>query len=151
MNIVRVTTPFGTKMHSQNEFHLQPKSLFARKLHWTRGVTLNPCKRRWTTTWIWIQTAIEMTYIFLPINYCWTPPTNSERDCIMGMNSSDKLTIIYTCPKSIELLTFFVCDRLTIWDLIHFSGTDSSCELILDRCRHAGCSCMYSSLCTSSN
>ena len=27
-------TPFGTKMQSQNEFHLQPNSLFARNLHW---------------------------------------------------------------------------------------------------------------------
>ena len=76
--------------------------------------------------------------IFLPINYCWTPPTNSGRDCIdsiVGMNRSDKLTINYTCPKCIKLPTFFVCDRLTIWDLIHFSGTDSSRELVLDQCR----------------
>ena len=27
MNIVRATPPFGTKMQSLNEFHLQPNSL----------------------------------------------------------------------------------------------------------------------------
>ena len=42
-------------MPSLNEFHLQPSSLFARNLHWTRDVTLKPCKRRWTITWIWIN------------------------------------------------------------------------------------------------
>ena len=42
--------------------------------------------------------------------------------------------INFTCPKCIKLPTF-VYDRLTIRDLIHFSGTDSSRELVLDRCR----------------
>jgi len=32
-------------MQSQNEFDLHPNSLFARNLNWTKGVTLNPCKR----------------------------------------------------------------------------------------------------------
>ena len=27
-------TPFWTKMQSQNEFHMQPNSLFARNLRW---------------------------------------------------------------------------------------------------------------------
>ena len=37
----------------QNEFHLQPNSCFARNLRWTRGVTLNPGKRRWDNAWTW--------------------------------------------------------------------------------------------------
>ena len=50
MDIASVSyTPFGTNMQSQNEFRLQPNSLFARNFHWTRGVTLNHDKRRWVT------------------------------------------------------------------------------------------------------
>ena len=37
MNIARVPPPFGKNMQLQNEFHLQPSSLFVR----TRDVTLN--------------------------------------------------------------------------------------------------------------
>ena len=44
MNIAS-NTPFGTKIQSQNEFQLQPNSLFARNLHWTRGVTLKPLQK----------------------------------------------------------------------------------------------------------
>ena len=54
-------------------FILQPNSLFARHLQCTKVVTLNPCKRSWTTTWTWkIQTATEMTFLGLnqpPIFY----------------------------------------------------------------------------------
>ena len=55
MNIVRVPPPFGTNMQSQNEFHLQTNSLFARNLDWTSGVTLNPGKRRLVTSWMWMN------------------------------------------------------------------------------------------------
>ena len=87
MNIVRVTFfPFETKMQSQNEFHLQPNSLFhlfAGNLHWTRGVTLNSCKRMSNTTWrTWIiQTATEMTFLGLnnsPIVYSGIFPVNQS-------------------------------------------------------------------------
>ena len=40
MNIARVPLPFGTNMQLQNEYHLQPSSVFARKLHRTRDVTM---------------------------------------------------------------------------------------------------------------
>ena len=45
------TTPLGENMQFKNEFHLEPNSYFVRKLHWTRGVTLNHGKRRWATAW----------------------------------------------------------------------------------------------------
>ena len=43
-------TLFWDKNAITNQFRLQPNSMFARNLHWTRGETLNLCKRRWTTT-----------------------------------------------------------------------------------------------------
>ena len=74
MNIFRVhpiihvynesSTPFGTNMQY---FHLQRS---ARELHWTRGETLNPGKRRWATAWTWMKP--EMTFLVLnqpPIFY----------------------------------------------------------------------------------
>ena len=40
----------------------------------------------------------------------------------MGIDWDERLILFV--PKSIELPTFFVYDRLNIPDLIHFSGTD---------------------------
>jgi len=37
MNIARVTPPFGTKMQSLNEFHLQPNSLLQGVYNITKG------------------------------------------------------------------------------------------------------------------
>ena len=55
MNIARVPPLFGQKCNHKMNFILQPNPLFARNLHWTWGVTRNPCKRRWTTTWTWMN------------------------------------------------------------------------------------------------
>ena len=44
MNIATVPPSFGTNMQSQNEFHLQPNSLFARKLHW-KGCNPKPLQK----------------------------------------------------------------------------------------------------------
>ena len=83
------TPPFGTKRQSQNEFHLQPNSLFARNLHWTSSVTLNPCKRRWTTTWIQTAVKIGLNQPYsavprLPDIYrkplCYTPHYNGQNN-----------------------------------------------------------------------
>ena len=40
------------------------------------------------------------------------------------MHTDERLTINFTWPKSVELPTFCVYDRLNIPDLIHFSETD---------------------------
>ena len=41
-------------------------------------------------------------------------------DSWSGIDGDVKLAINFVCPKYIELSTFFVSDRLNIWDLIHF-------------------------------
>ena len=58
-------TPFGRKMQSQNEFHLQSNSLFTRNPHWTRGVTLNSCKTGWATTWTWMNPDCNWNDLFM--------------------------------------------------------------------------------------
>ena len=75
MNIVRVPPPFGTNMQSQNEFHWQTNSLFARDLHWTSGVTLNPGKRRWVTAWIWMNPDCNWD------DYFWVKSTSNFLQC----------------------------------------------------------------------
>ena len=79
MNIVRVPPPFGTNMQSQNEFHLQTNSLFARNLHWTRGVTLNPGKRRWATAWIWMNPDCNWDDLF------WVKSTSNFLQCMLNI------------------------------------------------------------------
>ena len=59
-------------------FILQPNSLFARHLQCTKVVTLNPCKRSWTTTWTWkIQTATEMTFLGFNLQLFTVKPMTS--------------------------------------------------------------------------
>ena len=86
MNIARVTPPIGTKMQSQNEFHLQPNSL---KPSLDKGCDTKPLQKevdhhlgyrfsvlQVTKSWAgpgneatpgpeWIQTVAEMTFLGL--------------------------------------------------------------------------------------
>ena len=58
--------PFSdTNMQLQNEFHLH---LFCWKVNWTRDITLNHGKRRWSIAW----SATEMTFLGLnqPLFFC---------------------------------------------------------------------------------
>ena len=64
------STPFWHK-HAITKW-ISTNSLFARNLHWTRGVTLNPGKRRWATAWIWMNPDCNWDDLFLnqpPIFY----------------------------------------------------------------------------------
>ena len=51
MNISKFHPLFGRNTQLQNEFHMQSNSYLARKLDWTRDVTLNHGKSRWATAW----------------------------------------------------------------------------------------------------
>ena len=56
MNIAKVPPPFVQACnYIYNEFYLQLNLLFARNLHWTKSITLNPGKRRWATACTWMN------------------------------------------------------------------------------------------------
>ena len=150
MNIVRVAPSFGT-MQSQNEFHLQPNSLFARTLHWTRGVTLNPCKRRWTTTWTWmnpdcncdlvepkaIATIARLSYIGLQISYSWIRLTCECQWIMLILVNTDKL-LFHEALASLRITIMIeLCSVLTSADyacaslLIVIFGRHGMCTLWL--------------------
>ena len=58
-NIVTVLPSFGTNMQSQNEFHLQPNSLFARKLHW-KGCNPKPLQKEVDNHLDWDESTLQL-------------------------------------------------------------------------------------------
>ena len=98
-------------------FILQPNSLFTRHLHWTRGVTLNPCKRRWTTTWTWMNPDCNWDDLFR------VKSTSNFLQCIevgssMVKSTSNFLQCIEVGGRGVELWlytkTFFFWGGTTI-------------------------------------